>query len=388
MNFFKYLRSIVKKICIIAMGFICLSSVFSDFVEAFDVSADAAVLICADTSEVLFAKNEFKPRSMASTTKIMTSIIALEQIDACGDRDVVITDEMVNVEGCAMGLRSGDVVSLSTLVKGALLPSGNDAATSIAFAISGSKEKFADLMNEKAKQIGMKDSYFVTPSGLDEGDHHSTAYDMAILGSYCMENEGFCDIVSKKSMQVEFKNPQKTLNLRNHNKLLRLYKNCIGIKTGFTKKSGRCLVSCAENNGARLICVTLDAPNDWDDHINLFNFGFSNVTKKLFEDKGKKFSIPVKNAENCVDKIEAVCEQDFSITSKIGEEENSESLVELPEFVVAPVERGQVVGKIVYKFKGKVVGQNDIVSSQDVSAVKVKRNFFQKFFCKISSLFR
>ncbi|MBR2579441.1 MAG: D-alanyl-D-alanine carboxypeptidase, partial [Clostridia bacterium] len=252
--------------------------------HAMDISAKSAILICADSGSVIFAKNESEPLPMASTTKIMTSLLALENIEAFGDKEIEITDEMVRVEGTSMGLAAGNTVNLETLVQGMMMVSGNDAANAAAIAVAGSSETFVDKMNEKAKLIGMKDTLFCTPSGLDKDDHHSTAYDMAILGAYAMENENFSKIVSQKSMKVHFVNPNKYITMKNHNKLLRLYDGCIGIKTGFTKAAGRCLVSCAQKNGAKLICVTLNAPNDWDDHTKLFDYGFNNVTVKTFND--------------------------------------------------------------------------------------------------------
>ena len=229
------------------------------------VSAKSAILINADTGAVLYAKNEKERLPMASTTKIMTALIALETA-ALDDRCVTITDEMVRVEGSSMGLQAGDQLSLTSLAAGMLVVSGNDAANSVAIAISGSKEDFAEKMNRRAKDIGMNDTHFVTPSGLDDEAHYSTAYDMALLATIALANPDFAEIVKEKKYTIPYISPEQSRRFSNHNRLLSMYEGCIGVKTGFTKKSGRCLVSAAERDGIRLVAVTLNAPDDWNDH--------------------------------------------------------------------------------------------------------------------------
>lgn len=340
-----------------------------------DVSAKSSIVMCADSGVVLWSKNETVPLPMASTTKIMTSLLTLEYMEAMGNKEIEITDEMVRVEGTSMGLMPGNVVTLDALAKGMLLCSGNDAANAAAIAVGGTVDNFIVLMNEKAKQIGMKDTKFSTPSGLDKDNHHSTAADMAILGIYAMENEKFANIVSQKSMKVKFVNPSKTVSYRNHNKLLRLYENCIGIKTGFTKAAGRCLVSCAEKNGIRLICVTLNAPSDWDDHINLYNFGFENTVLKNFDDHFK-INIKAINKDEKID-LECKCENSFSCSIKKGEESNVKRKVILPETINAPIEKGQIVGNVVYYLGDTPIGKNNIISDREVkNMVEPKKNFF------------
>ncbi len=237
------------------------------------VSAESAVLMCADNGEILFSRNADRQLSMASTTKIMTSLIAIEY--AMPEAEVVVTKEMVSVEGTSMGLMPGDSVSIRELVYGMLLQSGNDAANTVAYVIGGSRDGFAKLMNERAREIGMDNTNFVTASGLDDENHYSTAYDMALLAAECIKNPEFAEICRQKTAKLTYGNPPYARTLTNHNKLLWKYSDSIGIKTGFTKKSGRCLVSAAERNGVTLIAVTLNAPDDWNDHISMFEYGFS-----------------------------------------------------------------------------------------------------------------
>lgn len=358
---------------------------FSFVAKGFDVSAKSAILICADSGSIVWSKNEFEPLAMASTTKIMTSILTLEHAAAYGNKEVEITPDMVRVEGTSMGLMPGDIIDLKSLAIGMLLPSGNDAANAAAIAVSGDTEKFIELMNEKSRLLGMKDTKFSTPSGLDKDNHHSTAYDMAVLGAYAMENEEFAQIVSQKSAQVKFINPSKTLTLKNHNKLLRLYENCIGIKTGFTKLAGRCLVSCAEKDGIRLICVTLNAPSDWDDHMALYKYGFENTVIKKFDDKNFKSTIKVNGSEK--EEISIGSLKDFSVSLKLGQENSVVRKLEIPENHIAPIQRGQIIGKVIYYLDNTIIGENEIIALEDATKKEIKKSGLFKglaeFFSKI-----
>ena len=351
---------------------------YANCLDKDEVSAKSAILICADSGSIIFGKNEREPLPMASTTKIMTSILAIENLQTYGNKEVEITDDMVKVEGTSMGLAAGNIVNIDTLVQGMLLCSGNDAANAVAIAISGNLDNFVYLMNEKAHMMGMKDTKFSTPSGLDKDNHHSTAEDMAILGAYAMENEMFSSIASKKSMKVHFTSPNKDVSIRNHNKLLRLYDGCIGVKTGFTKNAGRCLVSCAQRNGARLICVTLNAPNDWDDHIKMFNYGFENVSIKTLDDREFSVTIPVKNSD--VSDVVAKCESTTDVCLKNDDIDKVEREVKVSESVGLPIEKGQILGNVVYSLNGKIIVENPIISTQTLDMPKKQeaKGIFQK----------
>ena len=384
MNFF-VMKRFIKIILSITISFFMFVNLCSDSL-ALDISAKSAILICADSGSIVFSKNESEPLPMASTTKIMTALLTLENMEAFGNKEIEITDEMVRVEGTSMGLKAGDTVNLEALVQGMMTVSGNDAANAAAIAVSGSAEAFVDKMNEKAKLIGMKDTVFCTPSGLDKGDHHSTAYDMAILGAYAMENENFAKIVSQKSMKIHFINPNKYVTMKNHNKLLRLYDGCMGIKTGFTKAAGRCLVSYAQRNGAKLICVTLNAPNDWDDHTKLFNYGFDNVAVKTFNDSGYSVDIPVKSKE--IDHINGKCNSVFEVCIKKEDENKIRREIEIPSVCGLPTEKGQILGNVVYYIGDNIIGKNPIVAVDSAfektpkkeSVFEIIKNFFGKIF--------
>ena len=339
------------------------------------MSAKAAIVYCADNGKVLFAKNETEKLSMASTTKIMTAMLTLEAAQA-DNREVTITEEMVAVEGSSMGLKPGNVVTLETLAKGMLLSSGNDAANAAALSLAGSQEEFAVLMNEKAAQIGMTNTHFVTPSGLDDDNHYTTAYDMALLATYAMELPGFQEITSQRSMQVEFINPPMKVTLSNHNRLLSMYQGCIGVKTGFTKKSGRCLVSCAERDGVRLIAVTLNAPDDWNDHQNMLNYGFSQVKSVTFDNTTETFSLPLAGGTSQEVMVSGSTVE--KATVGIYDVDRIQKVIELPRFAYAPVRNGQLVGKIRYLLDGEEIASSGLVVRQDVEAIPYTPTFWER----------
>ena len=228
---------------------------------------------------------------MASTTKIMTALLTIEAGDL--DKPFTVDSYAVQVEGTAMGLKPGDIVTRRALVYGMMLPSGNDAANAAAVNISGSLSAFAQKMNEKAKQLGMTNTNFVNPSGLDADGHYTTAYDLAILTQAALQNPLFREVCRQREFQVDFGNPPYTRTLKNSNKLLRFYPDCIGVKTGFTDNARRCLVSAAEKNGVTLIAVTLNDPDDWDDHTALLEYGFSLVQLRAISASLEPMTIPV-----------------------------------------------------------------------------------------------
>ncbi|SCH82688.1 D-alanyl-D-alanine carboxypeptidase dacB precursor [uncultured Ruminococcus sp.] len=347
------------------------------------VSAKSAILINADTGAVLYAKNEKERLPMASTTKIMTALIALETA-ALDDRCVTITDEMVRVEGSSMGLQAGDQLSLTSLAAGMLVVSGNDAANSVAIAISGSKEDFAEKMNRRAKDIGMNDTHFVTPSGLDDEAHYSTAYDMALLATIALANPDFAEIVKEKKYTIPYISPEQSRRFSNHNRLLSMYEGCIGVKTGFTKKSGRCLVSAAERDGIRLVAVTLNAPDDWNDHQTMFNYGFSILESVALDDSGCTFAIPAVGAVEQTLTVKGAQGNTLSLTR-----EDAAALtrtVELPRFFYAPVKDGARVGQITYRLKGEVVATTDLIAASSLTPVLHEKSLWEKIVDYFKSL--
>lgn len=340
---------------------------FSVYAANLYVSAESAVLLCAETGEVLYSKNADKSLSMASTTKIMTSLIAIEA--ATPDLEITVLPEMVKIEGTSMGLLPGDKVSLEELVYGMLLQSGNDAANVTAYALGGSPEGFAKLMNERALQIGMVNTNFVTASGLDDENHYSTAYDMALLARECIGNPEFAFICSQKKATLTYGNPPYSRTLTNHNKLLWKYEDCIGIKTGFTKKSGRCLVSAAKRNGVTLVAVTLNAPDDWDDHISMFEYGFSRCKKVNLFCNMSKFRVKVAGG------ISKTAEVELLHTPYLINRTQCRMRVLIKPMIYAPVSKGEIVGKALFvDDNSEVIFETPIILSESVEFKNMPNN--------------
>lgn len=358
------------------MAFVLLS--VSVYAEEPEVSAYAAVLYEPRTGTVLYEKNAGEPLPMASTTKIMTAMLAFESGRAA--EQVKITEEMIRTEGSSMGLMAGDILPLRELAEGMMMTSGNDSANAIAFFLSGSLEAFSERMNVRAKEIGMANTSFVTPSGLDADGHFSTAYDMACLAAEAMRCSDFSDTVGQLYQTVEFTQPEKSLRFENHNKLLRLYEDCTGIKTGFTKKSGRCLVSAAERDGAELICVTLNAPDDWNDHIALFEYGFSSFAE--YTPEAKMFSVPVVGgAERTV----SCCMRDLP-SCLLPQNTEVSATVCLPRFVYAPVEKGEKLGTVQYSVNDRELFSVELYAENDAEYIAEELRGFRKWaerlFCR------
>lgn len=341
--------------------------------ESSDVSAECAVLISQQTGEVIFQKNAYELHSMASTTKIMTSLLAA-QSGKLHD-EISVSKEMIQVEGTSMGLLPGDSVSLYELIYGMLLPSGNDAANVTAYYLGGNVENFAKKMNAKAKEIGMDNTNFVTPSGLDDKNHYSTAYDMALLGRYAVNDPVFRSVCSSKKVTLSYGNPPYKRTLYNHNRLLESYKYAFGIKTGFTKKSGRCLVSYAEKDGTGLVAVTLNAPNDWNDHKLMLDYGFSRLKRYVF-----KPAIPqtIDVVGGNVEKCKLRCVQ-FEYDS--SEQRNPVQKLVVDKFAYAPIKKGDRLGEVKFYLDGKNIGSMDIVAAEDIDVPEQKqeeKSFFQR----------
>ena len=242
--------------------------------EALEVSATAAVLMDADMGQVLYEKNGDRQMLIASTTKIMTALVVLEH--AAPDDVITVTPDHM-AEGSSMYLKPGETVTVEELLYGLMLCSGNDAALALADCCGG-LDAFVQAMNEKAAALGMKDTSFANPNGLDDENHYSTARDMAVLAAYAAEDPTFRRICSTKTATVGGR------SMTNHNKLLRQIEGCIGMKTGYTKAAGRTLVSCAERQGRRLVAVTLCDGNDWADHKTLYEMGFAAYETKNTEE--------------------------------------------------------------------------------------------------------
>lgn len=310
-------------------------------VSGAQIGAKAAIVMEAMTGRVLFAQNENERLPIASTTKIMTAMLALEQPEL--DAVFEVDGTAIMVEGSSMGLQKGDKASLRTLAAGMLLPSGNDAANAAAVRIAGTIPAFAVMMNDRAAELGLQNTYFETPSGLDSGGHCSSAYDMALLAREALRNPDFTDICSQYKIRTNFGDPPYDRWLTNHNKLLNYYDGAFGVKTGFTKKAGRCLVSAARRDGVDLICVTLNCPNDWQVHRELYDRYFPKVQVEDLSRAIPEFEVPVTGgAASSV----TVVKTDVAQIPLPTDGAQVEYKITIEPFLYAPVRKGQYIGEV------------------------------------------
>lgn len=354
-------------------------------VQSIVLSAKAAVLIEADTGAVILAKNENSKLPMASTTKIMTTLLTLESGDL--DKTYPVPDEALMTEGSSMGLCFGESVTKNELCYGMMLPSGNDAANTAALLIGGSFENFAKLMNRRADAIGMKNTNFVTPSGLHDDEHYSTAYDMALLTREALKNERFCEICRTKEIKLSSEGFQSDKYLSNTNRLLKKYKYCIGVKTGFTDEAGRCLVSAAEKEGVKLIAITLNASDDWNDHIKMYETGFSCAKRVKLDSFTETFD--VKTVGGISDSISCKLSAPPECTAVNGTLPDISEKIYLPDFVYAPVMQGDEIGYAEYSANGEVFCRRSIVADQACPYKKtdVKKSLYNNVIDKLKKLF-
>ena len=335
----------------------------------------AALLVDANTGAVVYALNEHQELYPASTTKIMTALLTLEQPNL--QQEFTVDETAIRVEGSSMGLRQGDTVTLYALAVGMLLASGNDAAGAAAVRISGSMKAFVVEMNRRAASLGMNNTHFVTPSGLDAEEHYSTAYDMALLARAALQNPLFAGIAASRRMTVSYGQPPYARSLLNHNRLLSLYGDAIGVKTGFTKKAGRCLVSAAEKDGVRLICVTLNCPDDWNTHAALYQRYFALTESRPLTLEAP--ILPVVGGQKAA--LQTVLVGQPTYTAIRGREEGITVTVYLNRgFCYAPVEAGQPLGQVVWRRGDHVIGTAVLAAGESIPALESHRPWWQKLY--------
>lgn len=339
------------------------------------ISAGSAILIDADSGTVICAKYPDKKMSMASTTKIMTALVAIENADI--SKTVSVSTGAVGVEGSSVYLYEGERLTLEDLLYAMLLESANDAAAAIAIEVGGSIESFADLMNEKAAELGLKSTHFTNPHGLDNEEHYTTARELAVIAAEAMKNETFAKIVSTYKKTIPLNETEGVRLLINHNKLLKNYEGAVGVKTGYTKKSGRCLVSAAERDGVRLICVTLSAPDDWRDHQALLDYGFSTFESRLLSDDGEfEYIMPIVGGDK--EYVTLTNRGELKVTLPKGAPE-VKCTVELFHFEYAPIEEGDMLGRVIYSVKDKKVAEMPLYARYSVGRTVYKRSLWERF---------
>ena len=340
-------------------------------------SAGSAVLLDASGSEVhtLWEQNADERRGPASTTKIMTALVAAEQMPL--SQKITVPKEAVGIEGSSVYLTEGEVLTLEELLCCTLLESANDAATAVAIAVGGSIDGFAELMNKKCDELGLKSTHFVNPHGLDDGEHYTTARELGIIAAAALENDALKKIFSTYKMTVSSPDGCTRL-LINHNRLLKSIEGCIGVKTGYTKATGRCLVSAAERDGLRLIAVTLDDGNDWHDHTLMLEAGFEAYERVELCEYVNIIppEISVSDGEQSRVRTLARCSV-FATIPKSGTD--IEYRIEAVSALPSPVFRGQNAGEIVFLSNGKEIARTELVTAY-AAAKKKEKGFWEKLF--------
>ncbi len=337
------------------------------------VSARHAYVLDAVSGRVLYERSPNERSLIASTTKIMTALIVCEQCNVL-DR-MRVPKEAVGIEGSSMYLQEGEVLTLQELLYGLMLSSGNDAAVALAIYCGGTVEGFAELMNDKARNLGLRNTHFENPNGLDSPGHYSTARDLAVLAAYAMENPIFRKTVSTKSLMMGQR------YLTNHNKLLWRVEGADGVKTGYTRAAGRILVSSATRNDRRLIAVTIDDPDDWDDHAALLEAGFSRFQIQRVVHQGQYVdTLEVAGGEGNRVTVLAVENFDYAL----AEGENPQLMLPGPGFVYAPAVEGADAGFAYVLLEGKVIGKVPVVYGQTIEQTPEEPTYLQKLLSKVT----
>ena len=335
------------------------------------LSAECAVLYDPAGHRVLYGKNAEKRHAMASTTKIMTALVALRHLPL--DTLVTVPKEATGVEGSSVYLKEGETYTLEALLYALLLQSANDAAEAIAYAVAGGIEPFSDLMNEEAARLRLSNTHFENPHGLDGEAHYTTARELAVIAAEALENEVLAEIVATRRYNFASTDGKNPRTLVNHNKMLLLYDGAVGVKTGYTKSCGRCLVTAARRDGLLLISVTLDAPGDWDDHTELLDYGFSRYSCRTIADEQElSFSLPLFNSEGAVtvtnrDKLSLVLPKECALPAPI---------LDITAPPTAPLVSGTVVGSIVYRSEDGRETSSPLIVTEDIPQPKIKKGWF------------
>ena len=342
-----------KKLCGALLTLTMLLALLPCRAEAVQLSAAAAILMDADSGEILFEKDAGRCMRIASTTKIMTALVALERAKLT---DTITVTASHMVEGSSMYLKPGETVTVEELLYGLMLCSGNDAALALADCCGG-LDAFVQAMNEKAAALGMKDTSFANPNGLDDENHYSTAQDMAVLAAYAAEDPTVRRICSTKTATVGGR------SMTNHNKLLSMEDGCIGLKTGYTRAAGRTLVSCAQRNGQRLVAVTLQDGNDWADHQSLYDYGFSAYPASRAAVLGETVerAAVTGGSQSTVALVAAA-----GFSWPLGEGEKLTAEIETDGPLQAPLTAGSRVGQAVFLVNGQEVGRVDLLCGETI----------------------
>ena len=349
------------------------------------ITAKAAILIDFKSGRILYKKNEDEKLPMASTTKIMTAIIALEK----GNLEDVVTvsKKAVSIGGSKVPLVCNEKIKLRDLLYCLLLKSGNDAALAIAEHIGGNVNNFVIMMNNKAKEIGALNTNFRNPHGLDNNiyDHYTTVYDLAMIARYALNNPIFANIVSTKQITITSES-QKNRIINNTNRLLWYYNGADGVKTGYTGKAGRCLVSSATRDNQKYIAVVLNSNNVWKDSAALLDYAFNNYKIENIVKKGEKIkTVKILNGDK--DKVMLLTKKDISVPLRQDEKVKISFEFEIPDKIKAPMGKYESIGKLKVRLGDEVIAETDLISDEIVEEKSLRANMAKIFYNWINDFY-
>ncbi|MBW4828784.1 MAG: D-alanyl-D-alanine carboxypeptidase [Clostridiaceae bacterium] len=333
-----------------------------------EIDAESGLLIDVKSGRILYTLNPHKKLPMASTTKIMTALVALENGKL--DEKIKVKKKFVGVEGSSIYIYEGEEISLKDLLYGLMLRSGNDAAMVIADHVAGDTDKFIELMNSKAKEIGALNTNFTNPHGLEDENHYTTAHDLGLITREALKHDVFKEIVSSKSWTAD---RDKNNYFYNKNKTLWQYEGGDGVKTGYTKRAGRCLVSSATKNGMQLVSVVLNDGNWFNDCYELLDYGFDNYKPYFLYDEGQ-FIKNIKVEDGSKEYLPVVTNTSCILPLKEKEKENIKITIDLPKKITPPIKEGKVLGKISVYLDGELIYTSNLVSKEEIKEL----NFFTK----------
>lgn len=343
-----------------------------------EITAASAVVMEAKTGKIVYEKNGDERRPPASTTKIMTCLLALEKKGDSLDEIVTASERAATIGESSIWLKKGEKLKLEELLYGLMLNSGNDASIAIAEHVGGSFDKFVEMMNQKAKEIGAVHTHFANPNGLPNDDHYTTAKDLGLIACTALKNPKFAKFVSTKTKIIPWPGHEWSRHLINTNKLLWHLPGANGVKTGFTNKAGPCLVSSATRNGQQFVCVVLGSANIWEDSTKLLEYAFANFERvNVYEEGQKVLDFPVVNGME--QKVELLSAKPVEVVIPKGEEKKITKKAALPQAVKAPVHQGQVVGQVKIYLGDKEVGSEDLIAAKDIHPKTFLRSFIKEF---------
>lgn len=340
--------------------------------ETISTPAKGMVVLEGNTNTILYGNNEHERMPMASTTKIITAILAIENCDNL-DKKIKISDKAVGVEGTSIYIKSGEELTMRELLYGLILASGNDCAVAIAESF-GNEEKFVKMMNEFATDLGLENTHFDNPHGLDSDTHYTSAYDLAVMTSYALKNDVFREIVATERMVIPQNEIYQARYLKHKNKLLFTEENCIGVKTGFTDNAGRCLVNAHEENDMQIISVVLNCQPMFDECKRLTELAIENYKMKEFI-KPYNFvsNLDVEDSEKS--EIGIITIKGFSLPIQKSEENNYDVKYVLPDKITAPIELNQKVGSVQVYYNDNVIFEDELITIEDAKNNDIKYLF-------------